>query len=98
MLLAIDDPTMVGTYHVTSPNPVTNAEMMATYRQLLGRRFGLASPRLLAYLGAPLLGSSASLALASRRAVPTRLTERGFTFNHPDFSPTAQAALAELSG
>jgi uncharacterized protein len=93
MIMAIDDETMTGTYHVTSPNPVTNDTMMATYRRLLGRRFGLASPALLAKLGAPILGSSASLALTGRRVVPTRLIERGFVFNHPDFEPTARLAL-----
>ena len=73
MILAIDDDTMTGTYHVTSPNPVTNADMMSTYRRLLGRRIGLPSPAWLARIGAPVLGSSASLALTGRRVVPTRL-------------------------
>ncbi len=85
MILAIDDNTMQGTYHVTSPNPVTNAEMMATYRRLLGRRVGLASPAWLAPVGAPLLGSSASLALTGRRVIPTRLMDRGFPFIQPNF-------------
>lgn len=93
MLRAIDDPTMGGTYHLTSPNPVTNAEMMATYRRLLGRRIGLPAPAMIAKLGAPLLGSSASLALTGRRVVPVRLLEAGFDFHHPDFEPTARKAL-----
>ena len=80
MLRAVDDSTMTGIYHVTSPNPVTNAELMATYRRLLGRRIGLATPALVARLGAPLLGSSASLVLTGRRCVPTRLLEEGFEF------------------
>jgi NAD dependent epimerase/dehydratase family enzyme len=93
MVLAIDDETMAGTYHVTSPNPVTNTEMMAAYRRLLGRRFGLASPALVARLGAPLLGSSGTLALTGRRAIPARLEERGFIFDQPDFEPAARRAL-----
>lgn len=93
MLRAIDDPGMRGTYHVTSPNPVTNAEMMATYRRLLGRRLGLPAPALVARLGAPLLGSSASLALTGRRCVPTRLHTEGFEFQQPDFETTARQAL-----
>ena len=93
MILAIDDDTMTGTYHVTSPNPVTNAEMMSTYRRLLGRRIGLPSPAWLARIGAPILGSSASLALTGRRVVPTRLLERGFTFELPDFESAARRAL-----
>ncbi|MCU1413796.1 MAG: hypothetical protein JWN80_1136 [Microbacteriaceae bacterium] len=93
MILAIDNDTMTGTYHLTSPNPVTNAEMMSTYRRLLGRRIGLPSPAWLARIGAPILGSSASLALTGRRIVPTRLLERGFTFEQPDFEPAARKAL-----
>jgi len=95
MLRAIDDPVMRGTYHVTSPNPVTNAEMMATYRRLLGRRLGLPAPAIVAKLGAPLLGGSASLALTSRRCVPTRLLSEGFEFQHPDFEPTVRRALQQ---
>ncbi|MEJ7844887.1 MAG: DUF1731 domain-containing protein [Acidimicrobiales bacterium] len=94
MVRAIDEPAMHGTYHVTSPNPVTNAEMMATYRRLLGRRFGLPAPTLVARLGAPLLGSSGSLALTGRRVVPTRLLAEGFDFHQPDFEDTARRALA----
>lgn len=93
MILAIDDDTMTGTYHVTSPNPVTNAEMMSTYRRLLGRRIGLPTPAWLARIGAPILGSSANLALVGRRVVPTRLLERDFTFEQPDFEPAARKAL-----
>ncbi len=92
-LLAIDDPTMQGTYHVTSPNPITNADMMATYRRLLGRRVGLNSPAWLTRLGAPLLGSSASLALTGRRALPKRLLEHGFEFHYPNFEGAARAAI-----
>ena len=94
MVLAIDDDTMTGTYHVTSPNPVMNADMMSIYRRLLGRRIGLPSPAWLARIGAPILGSSASLALTGRRVVPTRLLERAFNFEQPDFEPAARQALA----
>jgi hypothetical protein len=97
MLRAIDDPTMRGTYHLTSPNPVTNAEMMATYRRLLGRRLGLPTPAVVARLGAPILGSSASLALTGRRCVPERLLAEGYEFRQPDLEPTVRLAL-ERSG
>lgn len=93
MVRAIDEPTMSGTYHLTSPHPVTNDEMMATYRRLLGRRFGLPSPALVTRLGAPLLGTSATLALTGRRCVPTRLVAEGHRFAQPDFEPAARVAL-----
>ena len=95
LLRAIDDPSMRGTYHVTSPNPVTNAEMMATYRRLLGRRIGLPAPALVARLGAPILGSSASLALTGRRCMPRRLLDEGFAFATTGFEAAASRALEQ---
>ncbi len=94
MVRAIDDDSMAGLYHLTSPNPITNAEMMATYRRLLGRRLGLPAPAPVTYLGAILLGSDPALALTGRRCVPTRLLEEGFEFSVPTFEEAAARALA----
>jgi uncharacterized protein (TIGR01777 family) len=96
MIRAVDDPEMRGTYHVTSPNPVTNAEMMRTYRRLLGRRIGLPAPALGVHFAAPVMGSSASLALTGRRCVPRRLVEEGFEFSQPDFEDAARQALVRV--
>ena len=96
MVHAIDEDDMAGLYHVTSPNPVTNAEMMATYRHLLGRRLGLPAPAPIALLGAIALGSDPALALTGRRCVPTRLLDEGFEFSVPTFPEAAAKALASL--
>lgn len=95
LVRAVDDPTMRGRYHLTSPAPVTNAEVMATFRRLLGRRIGLPSPAWLTRLGAPLLGSDAQLALTGRRAHPTRLLDEGFEFQETDFAGAVRTALAD---
>lgn len=81
MVRALDDPGMRGTYHLTSPNPVTNAEMMRTYRQMLGRRVGLPGPALGARVAAPIMG----VALTGRRCVPRRLLEEGYDFSTRSF-------------
>ena len=65
--------------------------MMATNRRLLGRRIGLPAPAVVARLGAPVLGSSASLVLTGRRCVPTGLLAEGFEFRQPEFEPTVAA-------
>ena len=91
---AIDDATMRGTYHVTSPNPVRNAELMAAFRRAVGRRFGLACPAPLVHIGSPLVGSGAASVLTGRRCVPTRLIDEGFAFAHPDLDPVVAAAVA----
>lgn len=96
ILRAIDDDAMTGLYHLTSPHPVTNAEMMATYRDLLGRRFGLPAPAPVAFVGAILLGSDPALALTGRRCVPTRLIAEGFEFSIPRFPEAAARALAAI--
>jgi uncharacterized protein (TIGR01777 family) len=92
-LRAIDDAAMSGTYCATGPRPVTNAEMMRTYRRLLGRRFGVPAPAAVTQLGAPLLGSNGDLALTGRRVLPTRLLEEGFAFEQADFEAAAKVAL-----
>jgi len=71
-------------------------DVRETFRRLLGRRFGLAAPATLVKVGAPLLGSSASLALTGRRGLPTRLEAEGFAFAEPDFEPVAAEALRAL--
>ncbi len=96
MVRAIDDESMIGLYHVTSPDPITNAEMMATYRSVLGRRVGLPAPTPVTVLGALLLGSDPALALTGRRCVPTRLVGEGFIFAVPTLE-TAVARALDLS-
>jgi NAD dependent epimerase/dehydratase family enzyme len=93
MLRAIDDENMTGLCHVTSPHPITNADMMATYRELLGRRFGLPAPAPVTFLGAILLGSDSALALTGRRCVPARLLGEGFEFSVPTFREAVAKAL-----
>ncbi|MBW3579762.1 MAG: hypothetical protein KY431_01845 [Actinobacteria bacterium] len=88
---------MAGLYHVTSPNPVTNAEMMATYRKLLGRRFGLPAPTPITVVGAILLGSDPRWPSPAAAAFPTRLLDEGFEFSVPTFDEAAAKALASGS-
>lgn len=93
LVRAVDDGTMSGTYLATSPEPVTNAEMMAAYRRLAGRSVGLPSPAWVTRIGAWLLGSDPALALTSRRAVPTRLLAEGFEFGTTAFEEAARRAV-----
>lgn len=97
LLRAIDDDLMSGLYHLTSPNPVRNDEMMATFRRLAGRRIGLPSPRLLTVVGAWLLGSDPALVLTGRQAVPTRLLAEGYRFLTPSFEEAARRAVEALN-
>lgn len=84
---------MRGVYNATAPGPVTNAEMMATYRDALGVRVGLPAPSVATRVGAWLLGSDPALALTGRRAVPARLLDEGFEFEVTDMAAAVASAL-----
>ncbi len=90
---ALDDTTMTGTYHATSPTPLTNADMMACVREAVGRSVGLPAPALVARVGALALGADPALVLTGRRGVPTRLLAEGFAFTVQDFSIAVRRAL-----
>jgi hypothetical protein len=92
--LALEDPGISGVVHATSPNPVTNAELMSTLRRVVHRPAGLPTPGWVVRLGAILLRTDPALALTSRRCIPGRLSQHGFTFAFPDLD----RALAHLVG
>jgi uncharacterized protein len=90
---ALDEDGMDGLYHVTSPNPVRNRELMAAIRKTVGRRRGRPSPAPLTRMGAWIMGSDPELALTGRRALPDRLQSDGHRFA----LPTIDAALARAN-
>lgn len=82
-----------GIVHATSPNPVTNAELMAGLRKALRRPPAPPTPAWLLRAGAAVLRSDPALALTGRRCVPRALLAAGFTFDHPDLDPALQHLL-----
>jgi NAD dependent epimerase/dehydratase family enzyme len=90
---AVDDDAMSGLYHLTSPDPVRNTQMMAAVRRATGRRFGLPAPAPVTRVGAWLLGSDPALALTGRRGIPARLLAEGATFAVPRFEDAVRVAL-----
>ena len=84
-----------GVVHVTSPLPVTNAKLMQTLRGLLNRPWTPPTPAVAIRIGAWLIfRTDPMLALTGRRAVPKKLLEAGFRFQHPEL----EEALVELLG
>lgn len=88
-LLERDDSS--GAYNVTAPNPLTNAEVTAAMGRVLHRPTVARVPGFA--LKVPLRDFAEDL-LAGQRVVPTRLSEAGFTFRHPDFEPALRELLA----
>ncbi len=92
ILWAIERDEISGTFNAIAPHPVTNAELMRELRRALHRPWSPPVPVLAARVGAWLMGSDGSLALASQRCVPRRLLAAGFAF---DF-PTLHSALVNI--
>ncbi len=73
-----------GVVNVTSPNPSTNREVMATLRRVLGVPFGIPLPRIALEVGARVIRTETELILKSRWVLPKRLLDAGFEFRFPD--------------
>jgi hypothetical protein len=80
---ALEDRSLFGVVHATSPAPVTNAELMATLRRVLRRPPAPPTPAWAVRAGAAVLRTDAALALTGRRCVPRRLLDTGFAFSFP---------------
>ncbi len=92
---ALEDDDLSGVVHVTSPNPVRNAELMAALRKVLHRPAAPPTPAALVHLGAVLLRTDPALALTGRRCVPRRLLDAGFSFAYPALDEALQELLSE---
>ena len=91
----IEHPDMEGPVNVAAPNPLTNHECMRELRQALGVRIGLPATVWMLEIGAAFLKSETELILKSRRVVPGRLLESGFTFQYPTWKEAAVDLCAE---
>ena len=87
------DPTLAGPVNVATPNPVTNAELMAAVRATFGLPYGLPLPAWSLELGARVIRTEAELVLKSRWVRPGVLLDSGFAFAHPTL-PEALASIA----
>ena len=78
---ALHDEELEGVVNVTAPEPVTNREFTKTLGHVLRRPASFAAPAFVLRHG--LGGMGDEMLLASQRALPARLQERGFRFAFP---------------
>jgi uncharacterized protein (TIGR01777 family) len=88
----IDHPKLEGPVNLASPNPLPNAEFMRAIREAWGTRLGLPAAKWMLEIGAFFLRTETELILKSRRVIPGRLLQSGFTFEFPTW-PKAAADL-----
>jgi uncharacterized protein (TIGR01777 family) len=86
----IEHEDLAGAVNLAAPNPLTNAEFMRALRTAWGRWLGLPAAKWMIEIGALAIRTESELVLKSRRVVPGRLLEAGFTFNFPTWEEAAR--------
>lgn len=93
-LIARDD--FSGPVNLAAPSPLPYAEFMRALRRAWGMPIALPATAWMLELAAMLLGTESELVLKSRRVVPGRLLQGGFTFGQPDWPAAAQDLVARM--
>jgi len=86
----IDNDALSGPVNIASPHPLPNREFMRALRNACGIGIGLPAAAWMLEIGARFLKTETELILKSRRVIPGRLLEAGFTFAHPAWPEAAQ--------
>jgi hypothetical protein len=86
----IDHEEIDGVVNIASPNPLPNREFMEGLRDAWGMPNGFPAPAPLIEIAAFFLRTESELVLKSRRVVPGRLLDAGFTFGFPEWREAAE--------
>ncbi|WP_438032379.1 epimerase [Sorangium sp. So ce204] len=91
-LIERDD--LSGPVNLASPGPIPYGDFMRALREAWGIGFGLPATRWMLEVGALVMRTDTELVLKSRRVVPGRLREAGFTFAFTEWSSAARDLVA----
>jgi len=98
VLWLIEHEELEGPVNLAAPNPLTNSEFMRVLRRAWGMPFGLPAAEWMLELGALVLQSETELILKSRRVVPAKLLQSGFTFQFPAWTDAARDLCKRARG
>jgi uncharacterized protein (TIGR01777 family) len=91
----IDRKDLEGVVNVASPHPLPNAAFMRVLREAAGMPLGAPATRWMLAVGAAILRTEIELVLKSRRVIPRRLVESGFSFQYLHWADAAPALVDE---
>ena len=89
MYWIIEHESLSGAVNVSSPNPLPYALFMRALQRAAHVPFGLPAARWMLEIGTRIMRTESELVLKSRRVVPQRLVESGFTFEFPTWPAAA---------
>ena len=83
-----------GAVNLAAPHPLPNRDFMRALREAAGRRIGLPASRPLLEIATFVMRTESELMLKSRRVVPQRLVDSGFTFQYETWAEAARELAA----
>lgn len=90
IIFLLDNPDLEGPFHLTAPEPVTNKEFSQTLAKTLHRPCLLPMPEFVLRFA---MGEMADLLVYGQNAVPQRLLDSGFEFQHPKLKGALEQLL-----
>ena len=93
----IEHDEVAGPVNLAAPEPLPQAEFMRVLREAASAPVGLPATSWMLELGAIVLRTETELILKSRRVVPARLLEGGFTFRYASWPEAARDLCAPPS-
>ena len=90
VLWIIQHDELEGAVNIAAPNPLPNAAFMRALRQAWGIRLGLPATAWMLEIATFFMKTETELILKSRRVVPGRLLDSGFTFQFPIWPEAAR--------
>lgn len=94
----LDRDDFEGPVNVASPFPLPQRDFMGALRAAASARLGLPATRWMVELGAFFLRTETELILKSRRVIPGRLLDAGFSFEYPNWPEAASDLVTRWRG
>ena len=88
--LLLEREDLDGPVNLAAPHPLPHREFMAKLREAANVRVGLPATKWMLEVGAFFMRTDTELLLKSRRVVPGRLLDAGFTFEYPKWGVAAR--------
>jgi uncharacterized protein (TIGR01777 family) len=95
ILFLRDNEELRGVFNCSSPNPVTNRELMGSLRQAMQAKFGLPASKWMLEVGAFFMKTETELILKSRWVIPERLMRAGYSFKYDTLDKALRQILKE---
>jgi NAD dependent epimerase/dehydratase family enzyme len=86
----IERADLEGAVNLAAPSPLPQREFMDVLRRALGVRVGLPATKWMSEMGAFFLRTDTELLLKSRRVIPGRLLDAGFSFEFSEWIAAAE--------